>query len=238
MKNPFLTAEWRKLTLFNYSIDPEILLPHLPYKTELDYWNNTCYVSLVGFMFLNTKLKGIRIPFHSDFEEVNLRFYVRYKDEITNEWKRGVVFIKEIVPKPALTFVANTLYKEHYHTMPMKHSISSSHADLTVEYAWKSKTWNSIKVRCQPTAENISVGSEAEFITEHFWGYTRIHDSKTSEYNVEHPRWNVYPVLDYNVEVDFTDLYGDDFANLRYEKPKSVFLAEGSEISVGAGRII
>src|SRR6185436_6168258 len=126
----FLTAEWRKLTMANYAIDSKLLAPLLPYKTELDLWNNTCYVSLVGFMFLNTRLKGIRIPFHSDFEEVNLRFYVRYKDEIKNEWKRGVVFIKEIVPKPALTFVANSIYKEHYQTMPMKHSISSNYDGL------------------------------------------------------------------------------------------------------------
>ena len=238
MENPFLTAEWKKLVLFNYKVEPEALLPYLPYKTELDYWNNTCYVSLVGFMFLNTRLKGIRIPFHSDFEEVNLRFYVRYKDEITNEWKRGVVFIKEIVPKLALTFVANTIYKEHYQTMSMKHSISSNHDGLSVEYAWKSKAWNSIKVLCQSADESIQINSEAEFITEHFWGYTRIDDSKTSEYNVEHPRWNVYPVLDYNVEVDFADLYGEAFANLRHQKPVSVFVAEGSEIFVGAGKII
>ena len=105
----------------NYAVDPASLIPFLPLHTELDLREGTCYVSLVGFMFLNTKLKGISIPFHSDFEEVNLRFYVRFKDE--GEWKRGTVFVKEIVPKPAIAFVANTIYGEKYETRAMRHSV-------------------------------------------------------------------------------------------------------------------
>lgn len=116
----FLKAEWRKLALANYIIDQKLLVKYLPAGTELDLWNGNCYVSLVGFMFVNTKLLGIKIPFHTNFEEVNLRFYVKRFDQ--GEWKRGVVFIKEIVPKPALTFVANTVYNENYETLPMEHS--------------------------------------------------------------------------------------------------------------------
>src|SRR5215469_5590603 len=119
MATTFLHAEWRKLLMLNYAVDADLLTPYLPAKTELDYWNNTCYVSLVGFMFLNTRLRNIPVPFHRNFEEVNLRFYVRYKNK--DDWKRGVVFIKEIVPRPALTFVAQKFYKENYVTMPMKH---------------------------------------------------------------------------------------------------------------------
>lgn len=175
--------------MVNYSVDPEILLKHLPPKTEIDTWNNTCYVSLVGFMFLNTKVKGIKIPFHVHFEEVNLRFYVRYND--SGSWKRGVVFIKEFVPKPALTFVANTIYNEHYETLPMKHAWENSADSLHVTYTWKKDTWNSLEVTAQASSIAIADGSEEEFITEHYWGYTRISENKTSEYGVEHPRWEV-----------------------------------------------
>ena len=80
MANTFLEAQWRKLAMANYVVDKKILSPYLPHKTELDLWNDKCYVSLVGFMFLDTRIKGFRIPFHVDFEEVNLRFYVRYHD--------------------------------------------------------------------------------------------------------------------------------------------------------------
>ena len=126
----FLTAEWRKLAFANYAIDKELLTPYLPVGTELDLWNGTCYVSLIGFLFKNTKLLGFSIPFHANFEEVNLRFYVKYKDG--ENWKRGVVFIKEIVPKFALSAVANTIYNENYETMPMTHSWSETEDERAV----------------------------------------------------------------------------------------------------------
>lgn len=134
----FLQAEWRKLAIINYEINPDILLPYLPKGTELDFYEGKCYVSLVGFMFLNTKLLGLPIPFHRNFEEVNLRFYVKKKEN--GIWKRGVVFIKEIVPKPALSLVANSIYKENYHTMPMKNQIHEKEDELLIRYSWKDKS--------------------------------------------------------------------------------------------------
>lgn len=219
----------------NYVIDPGVLKKYIPSKTELDYWNDRCYVSLVGFMFLNTKLKNIAIPFHQNFPEVNLRFYVRLKDG--NEWKRGVVFLKEIVPLPALTFVANMVYQEKYETMPMKNSIELSE-NLKVAYSWKKNSWHSFEVGAAPNTIPIREQSEEEFITEHFWGYTQLNNGDTSEYQVEHPRWDVYPVKTYSIDVDFGLVYGDAFDFLRIEKPVSVFLAEGSEILVRSGRKI
>lgn len=220
----------------NYSIDKRLLEPYLPHNTEIDFWNDICYVSLVGFIFLDTKVKGFKIPFHTNFEEVNLRFYVRYQDK--GEWKRGVVFIKEIVPKPSLTFVANTIYKENYETMPMSHSWQTSDDRLTVEYKWKKRNWNLIRVVANSEAAKINDGSEEEFITEHYWGYTRVAEKRTSEYGVEHPRWKVYSTIDYKIDVDFGDIYGQVFAFLKAETPKSVFLAEGSEVKVKEGRYV
>lgn len=220
----------------NYSIDKKILEPYLPYKTEIDLWEGTCYVSLVGFMFLNTRVKGFRVPFHIDFEEVNLRFYVRYRND--EGWKRGVVFIKEIVPKPALTFIANTIYKEKYETMPMSHSWTTNDGSIRVEYQWKKERWNSVRINADKESNKIEDGSEEEFITEHYWGYTKIKDKKTSEYEVEHPRWEVYKTKDYLIDVDFENIYGQGFGFLNNQAPKSVFLAEGSEIKVKEGRVI
>lgn len=236
MAKTFLQAEWRKLVMANYVVDKKILESYLPHKTELDVWQDTCYVSLVGFMFLNTKVMGLKIPFHTNFEEVNLRFYVRYQDK--DEWKRGVVFIKEIVPKPALTFVANRIYKENYETMSMRHSWETVNEELKVEYQWKKKSWNTFSVMTEKESIKIESGSEEEFITEHYWGYTKISDRQTSEYGVEHPPWEVYKTKGYSIDVDFGNIYGPTFAFLNTETPKSVFLAEGSEIKVKAGRTI
>ena len=232
-RSRFLSAEWRKLVMTNYVVDASILRNFVPNKTEIDIWNNRCYVSLVGFMFLNTKLKGIKIPFHSNFEEVNLRFYVRYKDH--NEWKRGVVFIKEIVPKAALTFVANTIYGEKYETMPMDHTWDFSGNELKVGYSWRKNRTHRLYVLAATAVTEMIPGSEEEFITEHFWGYTKINDRATSEYQVEHPRWKIYSVINYHIDVDFGLIYGNEFGFLNKEKPVSVFLAEGSEIIVRSG---
>ncbi|HKZ67392.1 MAG TPA: DUF2071 domain-containing protein [Chitinophagaceae bacterium] len=232
----FLTAEWRKLIMANYTVDPAILASYLPANTELDTWNGKCFVSLVGFMFLKTKVLGLRIPFHSSFPEVNLRFYVRYKEN--GEWKRGVVFVHEIVPKPALSFVANQLFKERYLTMPMKNHWSNGNNEISVRYDWKPGKWNSLEVKASMQSQIIDAGSEAGFITEHYWGYTRISKEKTGEYYVEHPKWEMYPVSEYNIDCGFGSLYGKNFSVLENQKPGSVFLAEGSGVSVYRKRII
>jgi uncharacterized protein len=226
----FLTAEWRKLAIVNYVIEPEILNKYLPAKTELDFWNGKCYLSLVSFRFFKTKVKGLSIPFHTNFEEVNLRFYVKHKEK--NEWKHGVVFIKEIVPRHAITLIANKIYNENYVTMPTRHNWVHTSDSLFVEYHWKDGDWNSLQITADPNPAGIKDGSEEEFITEHYWGYTRINESETFEYNVEHPRWQVYDVKEHSINVNFGKIYGQEFSHLAKTKPKSVFLAEGSEIIV------
>jgi len=228
----FLNAEWRKLILANYKVSAETLQPYVPYGTELDEWNGNSYVSLVGFMFLNTKVKGMKIPFHVNFEEVNLRFYVKRKDELGN-WKRGVVFIKEIVPKAAISFIANTVYKENYQTLPMKHSWFEDEQSLNVVYEWKlNEKWHKFGVNALRTPLSFEPGSEAEFITEHYWGYAHASDDKTNEYEVKHPKWDVYPIEHFTIDVDFGSVYGLQFEFLNSVEPDSVMLAEGSEISV------
>ncbi len=227
----FLKAEWRKLVMINYAVNPEILKPYVPKGTSLDFYEGKCYVSVVGFMFLNTKLLGVKVPFHVNFEEVNLRFYVKRVEG--NEVKRGVVFIKEIVPKPAITFVANTIYNEHYETLSMKHDWNISNTTIKVEYTWKkNKKWNTIAVEASAEQKEIPLGSEIEFIAEHYWGYSKKNEKETTEYEVKHPTWKYYTVNKSELELDFKANYGEDFEFLKNEKPTSVFLLEGSEVSV------
>ncbi|HEX3165766.1 MAG TPA: DUF2071 domain-containing protein [Chitinophagaceae bacterium] len=236
IQRKFLTAEWRKLIMANYEIDPGILKKYVPAGTGLDTWNNKYYVSLVGFMFLKTKLRGVTIPFHSNFPEVNLRFYVRYRSE--NAWRRGVVFINEFVPKPAITFVANIFYKEHYITCPMKHKWEIGE-QLTIGYYWKNNNkWNEMEVVADPKLNEIKPGSKEEFITEHFWGYSSANKNKTREYGVAHPRWDIYSIENYKVDCQFKQLYGDDFDILDHLQPASVFLAEGSPVTIFTKKVL
>ena len=182
----FLKAQWKNLALINYEIDATRLEKYIPNGTEIDFWNGKCYISLVGFMFENVNLLGLKIPFHINFEEVNLRFYVKRFEN--GEWKRGVVFIKEIVPKPALTIVANTVYKEHYQTLRMKHSIKENKQEKNdFVYQWKTENkWNTILIETQKEPIEIEANSEAEFITEHYFGYTKVNKENVVLLRKEH----------------------------------------------------
>jgi uncharacterized protein YqjF (DUF2071 family) len=231
----FLTAEWRKLIMAQYAIDPAILTPYLPGGVELDLYQNTCYVSLVGFLFDRVRLKGIPIPFHTRFEEVNLRFYVR-RTEPDGTRKRGVVFMREFVPRAAITLLANALYEEPYTTLPTRYSLTTTPQSLDVQYSWKHRgTWQSLAVAASPTPQPIAAGSEEEFLTEHYWGYTKRRDGSTSEYEVRHPRWQIYPIQQATIVANFAELYGPNFAALNTQQPSSVLLAEGSAVSVHSG---
>ncbi len=238
MPKNFLTAEWQNLIMANYTLDPKILAPLLPFGTELDLWEGKCYVSLVGFLFKNTRVLGIPIPWHINFEEVNLRFYVKHLSA-EGEWKRGVVFVKEIVPKRAISFVANTLYGEHYHTMKMAHEFKETSTSREVSYRWKYRgQWNHIKVTTAKEALSIQEGSEAEFITEHYWGYTRLNEKKTSQYEVVHPKWKMYTVEDFDLQCEVAQIYGGVFEEVFAKNPDSVFMADGSEVAVRKGKKI
>jgi uncharacterized protein YqjF (DUF2071 family) len=218
-----------------YEVAPATLAPWLPSGVELDLYQNRCYVSLVGFLFDRVRLKGLPIPFHNHFEEINLRFYV-VRTEPDGTHKRGVVFIREFVPRRAIAFVARRFYEEPYLAIPTNHSIKTESQKLTVGYGWKlGGRWHSLAVAASSMAQDISPGSEEEFITEHYWGYTKRSDGSTSAYEVQHPHWQTYKVNSYEIAVDFELLYGSSFGFLTDQWVSSVLLAEGSPVSVLSG---
>ena len=237
---PFLTAEWQSLVMINYEIDPAVLQPYLPRGVELDAWNGQTFASLVGFLFLNTRVLGVAVPYHRNFEEVNLRFYVRRKGP--EGWRRGVVFIKEIVPRRAIAAVARWFYGEIFVAMRMKHKIDRDggknlQTGSTIEYAWLAKGyWNRLGVCIQGEPLMAAPGSEEEFITEHYWGYASQRGGRSVEYQVEHPSWMVWQVSESYFSCDVSALYGPQFHESLSGKPSSAFLAEGSPVTVYRGR--
>jgi uncharacterized protein YqjF (DUF2071 family) len=233
MMRKFLTAEWRDLIMANYEVEPEMLSARVPAGTQLDLNDGRCFLSLVAFMFLDTKVLGVPIPFHVNFEEVNLRFYV--KRLINDEIRRGVVFVKEIVPRYAIATVARVMYGEPYECWIM----SNRRDDTLVSYEWRKGNYRAhVSVK---RGENLGVpvsDSHGSFIIEHYWGYTARGRGRTDEYKVEHPKWDLYTTMDQQVDVDFSNVYGREFSSLNRQQPYSVVLAAGSEISVYKGEKI
>ncbi|MFD1256434.1 YqjF family protein [Mucilaginibacter terrae] len=230
-KIKFLQAEWRDLLMINYEVDPEVLKPYLPAYTELDLWQGKALVSMVGFMFLNTKVLGVKWPFHVNFEEVNLRFYVRYFNG--KEWKRGAVFISEIVPKLIIPLVANNLYNEHYKALPMRHSVKLlPNQQSEYLYEWKyNGWWNKLGATVSDAYTPMQTGSAEQFIFEHYWGYNSINASTTLEYAVEHPSWEIALVTNPVFEAEVGMLYGKTLEPY-LKQPFSAFFAKGSAVAV------
>jgi len=231
----FLTAEWRNLLMLNYVVRPSLLESFLPVGMELDEFDGKTYVSLVGFEFNRTRVCGVPAPFHQAFEEVNLRFYVRRSS------KRGVVFIRELVPKFAVAAIARFAFNENYSSVPMAHRIETR-ADGAVteaEYAW---SWgkNRFAMRIETEGERFLPpdSSDSQFITEHNWGYAAQSDGGCLEYEVQHPRWNVWKAKTAGFTGNAARLYGDDVAQILRHDPDSAFLADGSHVTVFKGRRI
>lgn len=237
MPTPFLTAEWRRLAMLNYEIDPDVLLPFVPAGTELDSHEGRTYVSVVGFLFLHTRVRGCAVPFHTDFEEVNLRFYVRR--ETGGETRRGVVFIRELVPRKAIAWMARLLYNENYAAVPMKHEIHKYGAERKVNYEWKmARQVHSVLVRSVEPLVLPPEDSLESFITEHYWGYVRQRNGRTMEYRVEHPRWRVRSAYGAQLTCNVEAVYGKVFAPYLTPQPGSALLAEGSAVAVYPGQRI
>jgi uncharacterized protein len=231
----FLTAEWRNLVLLNYEVEPSLLRQFLPRGTEIDCWNDKTFVSLVGFRFLKTRVFGLPIPFHGNFDEVNLRFYVRR--EVNGEARRGVVFIREIVPRRAIAFVARTFYNEKYIALPMSHDLRIANNDATAVYRWRTgPEWSEINFTSQGSPEPLRDGSQEQFIAEHYWGYAAQRDGGCVEYQVAHPSWRVWQAQAASLRGNVGELYGPEFAAVLRGKPASAFLAEGSEVTLMRGQ--
>jgi uncharacterized protein YqjF (DUF2071 family) len=220
---PFLTADWRRLVMLNYEVERSLLADYIPRGVELDFWQGRTYVSLVGFLFLNTRVRDFFIPFHRNFEEVNLRFYVRRGDH------RGVVFIREIVPRRAVAWVANIVYGENYVCLPMRHRGDAN----GYEYAWRHLgRWNRMVAAQLSPPRALLPGSHEEFIAEHYWGYARRSAEATYEYRVEHSPWSVQSSAAARFEGSVAGLYPRDFAFIDALAPDSAFVADGSPVAV------
>lgn len=237
VRRALLTAEWRNLAMLNYEIDPAIVKPLVPPGTELDYWNGATYASIVGFQFLRTKFCGLAVPWHVNFVEVNLRFYLRRR--AAEGWRRGVAFIRELAPRRAIALVANRLYGEQYLAVPMTHRIDAGEGDVPrrLEYGWRYRGGVG-RVALEPTgvAAALAADSHEQYIAEHYWGYSN-HARNGQEYEVAHPSWRTSPVRTAHFECDHVAaIYGERFVDALSGPPTSAFWADGSEVHVYAGR--
>lgn len=225
--SPFLTAEWHNLLNVTFRVNPDLLLPHVPKGVELDVQDGFAYVSLVAFEFLNTRVKGLKIPFHVHFPEINLRYYLKYKE------RRGVAFIKEFVPKYCIAKVANVIYNEPYQSIPMEMESHFEGNELHGKHTfYVDNELQTISFRAKNELSVPAEDSLTHYFKEHEIGFGIGHDGNTLYYKVHHPKWRVYDLISYHYQLDFGKVYGENWAFLANETPYCVCLAEGSAVEV------
>ncbi|MEK7411966.1 MAG: DUF2071 domain-containing protein [Planctomycetota bacterium] len=222
----FLSARWQHLAMASWIVDPALLRDVIPAGTELDTHEQQTYVSLVGFRFLDTRVLGWPIPGHRNFDEVNLRFYLRRKT--ATGWERGVSFIRELVPRRAIAWVARTWYNEPYQALPMTSTIET-HA---VTYGWRTSRWNRLRMVMHGDPFLPDPASRDGWIAEHYWGWTKQRDGSTIAYRVEHPPWRIRAADAVSIDADLEEAYGSPWGQVLTRTPDSAFVADGSAITV------
>lgn len=224
----FLSAEWRNLVNLTYGVPPELIAPHVPAGVDLDVYQGLAPVSFVAFDFINTRVKGIRVPGHVNFPEVNLRYYVSHKG------RRGVAFIREYVPKVCISLIAQRLYNEPYRTISMASDVNKSESGTVfLEHTLtKGGRDHTLKVIAENTLSTPPADSPEHYFKEHDLGFGVNHQGETLYYLVEHPVWQVRPLRSVELNVDFGILYGEKWAVLNDMKPRWSLFAEGSAIKV------
>jgi uncharacterized protein YqjF (DUF2071 family) len=237
MRNDFLVAHWENLVVATFEAAPQLLLPYLPRGTELNEWNGKYCMSLVGFHFSKASFCGIPSPFYRSFPEVNLRFYVREK--VKSGWRKGVVFIKELVPSRLVGWVAKWLYHESFSVLPIRQSSFEDNDGRHFEYHWKiNQQPNYLKCCCSHTAATPETGSLAAFIHDHCTAYTKKDNNRTYTFTIDHPEWKIYPGLSYALQLDAASMYGTAFGEAFQQNPLAVFLLDGSKTTVSSPRLL
>jgi uncharacterized protein YqjF (DUF2071 family) len=218
--------------MLNYAVDPALLQPYVPAGTELDHFEGRTYMSLIGFLFNRSRLLGIPAPFHQQFEEVNVRFYVQ------RAGRRGAVFIRELVPKRLVAAIARWAFNESYSRVPMSHKVEADARGLVTSAEY---VWGAGPDRCRMYLETDGApylpaeGSASQFITEHYWGYAAQRDGGCVEYEVQHPQWRVWNAKHVSFAGNAEAFYGKELAQVLMRDPDSAFLAEGSAVTVFRG---
>lgn len=233
---PPLVAEWQNPLLFSWPVADAALDPWLPPGLELDRWEGSAYVSLVGLRFDNVRVFGVPAPRRA-YDEINLRFYVR-RVAGDGDGRPGVVFVRQLVPHWLTALAARVMYGEPFETAPTGHEFSGCGAAGTVPFACVAYHWDEQGRRQRFWASSdeapmiVAPGSLGEFLTSRYWGYNRKPASGVRTYYLTRPDWQVRQASRWGINCDFSEVCGGRLTDALRKAPASVLLATGSRTAV------
>ena len=213
----------------SFDVDPRALETLVPAGTELDTWEGRTLVSLVAFEMTDNRLLGLPLTFARSYDQINLRFYVRHRCD--GEVRSGVVFLKELLPVPALVAGARLLYRENYERQPVSARVRPPEQERAgrVVYRWRRHDQlHRLAVDFAPPLALPEEGTLEHFLADRHWGYVSLADGSTREYRVDHTPWRIWPAQAARLSQATAASFGARFERWFARDPSSAFVAEGS----------
>jgi uncharacterized protein YqjF (DUF2071 family) len=220
-----VSVEWRKLCFVIYSVDPALLSAHLPHGVALDMLDGRAVMTLALWEAHYPTVFGVELPSHPLSTEIALRYLVR------EGARRGTVTIREDSSSPFAALAARALFRE-----PTRHSVTRStiHEDtgaLRCSYeVERGGRLHQVRVRAATTAKQAGRDSLEYLVSQRPYGYQRSSRGELLRYDLDHPNWDSYPILESQVDFDFAALYGNEWGFLSSSTPTAVVLVEGSTV--------
>lgn len=220
----FLSSTWKNTFIVTWEIEPELLLEHLPHKIGLYTENGKAFLSFVVYNFENTKVKGIKMPFHVSFPEMDLRYYVKHNNSL------GVAFIQHIVPRYCISLWAKRIFNENYITLPMDYSFQETETSKVLHYkVWKDKKMFSLDFL-----------SNKEFVESTFSLYNQVQygfgvDKYGNSTKFKFDKLNNFhslSTLDYAINLDYSALFGRKWAFLNELSPIDVTALNDNKVRI------
>jgi uncharacterized protein len=219
-----VSVEWRKLCYVSYAVDPALIAAHLPPGVSLDTLDGRAIVSLVAWSANYPQVFGVPLPGALKSTEMALRYFVREGP------RRGAVTLFEDSSSPFAMLAARALFREPTRHAPMTSRVEESAGELGCHYTIERAGSHALSVRARAEARPLDRHSTAYLVVQRPYGYASSSRGELLRYDLDHPVWDTYDVLDHDVRVDYGSLYGDSWSFLSALQPTSVVLAEGSTV--------
>jgi uncharacterized protein len=229
-----LAGHVRFAVFTTYEVDRRVLEPLVPAGTELDPWQGRTFISLVAFEMTDSRLCGVPLPFARAYDQINLRFYVR-RPLADGSRRPGVVFLRELVPVPALVVGARLLYRERYERQPVSARVRppdpAGGRPGRAIYRWRRHDQlHRLAVDFAAPLELPAEGTLERFLAERHWSYAAPADGHTREVRFDHPPWRVWQARAARLAPSTAASFGERFERALASEPASAFVAEGSRM--------
>ena len=219
-----VSVEWRKLCYVSYAVDPALLASHIPPGVSLETLDGQAIMSLIAWSANYPQVFGVPLPGALRSTEMALRYFVREGP------RRGAVTLFEDSSSPFAMLAARALFREPTRHAPMTSRVEQTGSALSCHYTIDRAGTHSVSVRARAEARPPDRQSTAYLVVQRPYGYASSSRGELLRYDLDHPVWDTYDVIEHDVRVDFGALYGEPWSFLSTLRPLSVVLAEGSAV--------